>query len=233
MLKKYGKDSRAVCLLGVETNSIFYDSCSNSIRIKCSFIVGTLNTNPTSRCKRCTGPAMPVDGRPMTEVTMGREKPEVVPSIYCPSDCLSSGCDFELASITRYHAAWCQFNESLPILTSRPFPISCRGRVYNSFSRSEMPHATSFDLHHLQHNDWTAIRWMSSVTTKDQVSLQDLLVRMQPNGVEDISILFNSDGIAISNAVMVGLKKSRNSIPEEVVALVTLRKNWSEMVCVD
>ena len=147
---------------------------------------------------------MPVDGRPMTEVSIGRKKPEVVPSIYCLSDCLSSGCDFELASITRYHAAWCQFNESLPILISRPFPMSCRGRVYNSFSRSAMLNATSFDLHHLQHNDWTAIRWMFNVTTKDQVSLQDFLERMKLNGVEDIFILFKSDGMAISNAVMVG-----------------------------
>ena len=34
-------------------------------------------------------------------------------------------------------------------------------------------------LHHLQHSDQAMIRWMCDVATKDQVSWQDLLERMQ------------------------------------------------------
>ena len=38
---------------------------------------------------------------------------------------------------------------------------------------------TLFDFHRLQCNDWGMICWAYSVTTKDQVSSQDLLERMQ------------------------------------------------------
>ena len=35
------------------------------------------------------------------------------------------------------------------------------------------------DLHRLQSNDRAMIRWMCGVTTKDQISSQDLLEKMQ------------------------------------------------------
>ena len=121
----------------------------------------------------------------MLEATVGREKLKVEPSFCYLGDCLSSGCGCELATITRCRVAWGKFNQLLLVLTSCSFPIISRGRVYNSYVRSAMLHAsktwTPFlsDLHRLKCNDRAMIHWMCGVTTKDQVSLQDLLKRMQ------------------------------------------------------
>ena len=48
----------------------------------------------------------PIDSRPLTELAVGREKLEVVPSFCCLRDCLSSGGGCKLASITRCCVAW-------------------------------------------------------------------------------------------------------------------------------
>ena len=114
-----------------------------------------------------------------------QEKLEVVPSFCYLGDCLSSGGRYELATVTRCRVAWGEFNELLPVLTSHSFPITSRGRVHNSWVRSAMLHTsktwtpTLSNLHLLQCNDWAMIRWMCRVTTKNQVSWQDLLERMQ------------------------------------------------------
>ena len=185
VLQKSGKYPCAVCLKGVGTNSIFCGGCSSWVHKKCSGVPGPLKPDPNFRCKRCTGQARPIDGRPLTEVTVGTEQLEVVPSFCYLGDTLSSGGGCELASITRCRVAWGKFHELLPILTSRSFPITSRGRVYNSCVRSAMLHAsetwapTSSDLHRLQRNDRAMIRWMCGVITKDEVSSQDLLARMQ------------------------------------------------------
>ena len=68
------------------------------------------------RYKRCMGQATPVDGRLMTQVTVGREKFEVVSSFCYIRDCLSSGC-----CCISHH---------------------CRGRVNNSCVSSAMLHAS-------------------------------------------------------------------------------------------
>ena len=58
-------------------------------------------------------------------------------------------------------------------------------RVYNFCTRSAMLLAsetwapTSSDLHHLQFNGWTVVHWMHGVTTKDLVSSQDPVKKMQ------------------------------------------------------
>ena len=80
---------------------------------KCSGVPGRLESDDGFRCKRCTGQARPIDGRLMTEVTVGREKLEVVPSFCCLGDCLSSDGGCEHANITRFGVAWGKFNEQL------------------------------------------------------------------------------------------------------------------------
>ena len=116
---------------------------------------------------------------------MGREKLEVVPYFCYLGDCLSSGGSCELATITRCHVAWGKFYELLPILTSHSIPITLRWIAYNSWVRSAMLHAsetwtpTLSNLHLLQLNNRVMIRWMCGVATKNQVSPQDLLQRMQ------------------------------------------------------
>ena len=57
------------------------------------------------------------------------------------------------------------------------FKNSCVGSAMLLTSGTWAP--TSSDLHRLQHYDRTIIRWMCGVTTKDQVSSQELLKKMQ------------------------------------------------------
>ena len=179
---------------------------------------------------QCTRQARPEDDRPMTEVTEGRAKLEVVPSSCYLGDCLSSGGCCELDSITRCHVAWGKFNELLSVLTSRSFPITSRGRVYYSCVRSAMLHAsetwapTSSDLHHLQHNDPAMICWMCSVTTKDQVSSQDFLERMQLDNRARVLCTCSLRWYGHVEHSNAWLKKSWNSISQEVVAMAALRK---------
>ena len=103
--------------------------------------------------------------------------------IHYLEDYLTSDGDCELA-ITRCRVAWGKINELLPVLTSRSFTITSRGIVYNLCVRSAMFHAsetwapTISDSQCLQRNDWARIRWMCGVTTKDQVSSQELLERI-------------------------------------------------------
>ena len=139
---KSGKDPCGMCLKGVGTNSIFCGGCSSWIHKKCSGIPGRLKSDASFMCKRCTGQARPIDGRLMTEVTVGREKLEVVPSFCYLGDWLFSGGSCELATIIRYCVARGKFDELLHVLTSRSFPITSRGRVYNSCIRSAMLHAS-------------------------------------------------------------------------------------------
>ena len=136
VLQKSGKDPFGMCLKGIRTNSILCDGCSSWINKKYSGIPDPLKPDVSSMCKRCTRKARPIDGRVMTEVTMGKEKVEVVLSFYL-GDCLSSvgGCE---PTSTRCRVAWGKFNELLLILTSSSFSITSRGRVYNSFVRSAM-----------------------------------------------------------------------------------------------
>ena len=80
-----------------------------------------MKPDPSFRCKWFSRQSRPVDGRPMTEVTMSRETLEVVPSFSYVGDCLSSGGS-ELASVTRCRVAWDKCNELLPTLTPAHFP---------------------------------------------------------------------------------------------------------------
>ena len=131
VLQKSRKDPWDVCLKGVGTNSIFCCGCSSWIHKKGSGIHRRLRSDASFRCKWCTGQARPIDGRLMTEVRVGREKLEVVPSFSYIGDCLSAGLGCELATITSWRVAWGNFNELLHVLTSRSFPITCSGIVYN------------------------------------------------------------------------------------------------------
>ena len=90
------------------------------------------------------------------QVTVRREKLEVMPSFCDLGECLSLGGGCELTSIARCRATWGKFNELPTILTSPSFPITSRGRVSNLGINSTMLHAseisapTSSNLHPLR-----------------------------------------------------------------------------------
>ena len=240
VLKQTGKHPCAVCLTGVGANSILCGGCSQWVHKKCSGISGSLRHDPSFRCKRCSGLARPIDGRPMSEITVASEKLEVVSSFCYLGDTLSSGGGCELATITRCRVAKGKFNELLPILTARSFPLTSRGKVYNSCVRSAMLHAsetwalTSSDLHRLQRNDRAMIRWMCGVTTKDKVNSQELLERMQ---LDDLTKVLRTRRLRWHGHVERNdgwLKKVQDVKPQSGNrGRGRPKKTWSEVICKD
>ena len=180
---------------------------------RCSGSFGTLKPDSSLRCKRCIGQARPVDGRPMIEVTVGREMLEVMPSFCHILDCLSSGGGCELDSITRCCVAWRKFNELLPTLT--PTISHHLQRKSLQFTRQECHAPCKLgpgpQPYLITHNSiiiyW--IYWLWVVTAKDQVSSQDLLERMQ---LDDLAKVLCTRRLRWHGQVaMVGWRKSRNS----------------------
>ena len=96
MLLKFSKVCRGMCLKGVDVNLIFCGGCSSCVLKKCSGIPGPLKPDASFWCKKCRQQARPVDGRPITGVTVGRETLEVVSYLCHLGDCLSSGGGCEL-----------------------------------------------------------------------------------------------------------------------------------------
>ena len=62
-MKKFGKDTCAVCQNGVGSNAISCGGCLCWIHKKSNGIKGPLRPNPDFRCARCLGTARPIDGR--------------------------------------------------------------------------------------------------------------------------------------------------------------------------
>ena len=122
-------ETLVLCLKRIGSNFFFCGGYSSWVHKKCSGVSGHLKSDASFRCKRCTGQARPINGRPMTEVTVDGEKLEVVPSFCCLGDCLSSGGSCERTSMTRCRVAWGKYNDLLPGLTSCPFPITSRRRI--------------------------------------------------------------------------------------------------------
>ena len=67
----------------------------------CTCISGILKPDPTLGVNNALELTTPVDGRTMSDVTVGSEKIGVVPSFYYRGDSLSSGGGCELAFITK------------------------------------------------------------------------------------------------------------------------------------
>ena len=192
LVQKFGKDPCDVCLSRVTTSFIFSDSYSSWIHKKCTGRSGTLKPHPSFRCELCTRLTRPGDSRPISEVTVGMEKLEMVPYFCYLWDIVSSGYGCELTSIKKCPVTWGIFNEFLPISTSRSFPITYSGIVYTFCDRSAMLHVfktwapNSSDLHHWQRNDRAIAWWMCGVITKDQARLQGVLERMQCDDLEKV-----------------------------------------------
>ena len=167
MLQKSDKDPCTVCLKDVSTNSGWVHK--RSIGISC-----TLKPDTTFRYKRCIGLTRPVDGRPMTEVTVVREKLDVVWSFCYLGESLSSGGSCELASIRRCSVAWGKFKFK-----------------FQSPTEKETIHASQVPCS-VQERTWaTDLVWSASpagcaVTTKNPVSSQDHKARMQLDDLAEV-----------------------------------------------
>ena len=117
----------------------------------------------------------------MSKVAVRREKLEVVPSFYYLGDCLSSCGDCVLASIknTMSHEGNSSYCSSLAPLIFQDLQRKCLQFVHQERHAIKTWVTTPSDLHCLQCNNQTMIRRMCGVTTKNQVSWQDLLGRKQ------------------------------------------------------
>ena len=138
VMKKSGKYPCGVCLTGVGANSIFCRGCTSWVQKKCSGLSEALKEDPEYRCSRCQGTARQIDGRPITELQLGKDKLDVVPDFCYLGDMTSANGGCDLAAITRCKCAWGKFRQLLPLLTNRHIPHVARGRVYSACVRSVM-----------------------------------------------------------------------------------------------
>ena len=162
---------------------------------KCSGL-RCLTEDPDYRCTRCQGTARPLDGRPQKEVQVGPDKLEGVASFCYLGDMLSAagGCELSTTTTTRVKTAWEKFKELKSVLSSRHLSFKTCGRVYSSFVRSAMLHAsetwpvTKPCLLRLQRNDRAMIRQICNVKPQDTASIRsiELLARL---GIEDLDLI--------------------------------------------
>ena len=138
--------------------------------------------------------ALPIDGRPQSEVQVGPDKLEVVASFCYLGDMLSAGGGCEITVTTGVKTAWKKFRKLLPVLTSRHLSYKTHGHVYSSCLRSAMLHAsetwplTKTSLQRLQHNDRAMIRQICSIKPEDvaMVRSSKLLAKFE---LEDLDLI--------------------------------------------
>ena len=192
-LKDSGKHPCSVCRKGVGANSIFCSGCKLWVHKKCSDIKGRLRADSSFRCKRCLGQCRSIDGRPTDHVMMDNdERLDVVESFRYLGDEISPGGGCEVSTIARSRAAWGKFRELLPLLTSRAISLVKRGKMYNSYVRGALLHASEcwalrkVDLQRLQRNERAMLRWLCGVKPEDRISTTSLYTRLQIPPLESV-----------------------------------------------
>ena len=193
LLQSLGEFPCAVCRTEVGSNSIFCKGCKHWVHKKCSGLK-RLTEDPDYRCTRCQGTARPLDDRPQKEVQIGPDKLGVVASFCCLGDMLSAAGGRELSTTTRVKTAWKKIKELKPVLSSCHFSFKTRGRVYSSYVRSAMLHAsetwpaTKPCLQRLHRNDRAMIRQICNIKPQDTATVRstELLARL---GIEDLDLI--------------------------------------------
>ena len=153
-----------------------------------------LTKDPDYKCTQCQEIARPFDGRPQKEVQVGPGKLEVVASSCYLGDMLSAAGGCELSTTTYVKTTCKKFKELLPVLSSCHLSFKTCGRVYSSYVRSAMLHAsdtwplTKPNLQCLQRNDRARIRHICNVRPQDTVTTRsnELLVWL---GIEDLDLI--------------------------------------------
>ena len=170
LLQSSGEFPCAVCPTRVGSSSIYCNGCKHWVHKKCSGLK-RLTEDPDYRCTWCQGTAWPLGGRPQREVQVGPDKLEVVASFCYPGDMLSAAGGCELSTITCVKTTWNKFKELLPVLSSRHLSFKTHGRMYSSYLRSAVLHAsetwplTKPNLQSQQQNDWSMIRQRSTMSS--------------------------------------------------------------------
>ena len=185
-----GKYPCSVCRKGVMANSILCTGCNHWVHKKCTGIRGRLTADPSYICPRCSGTARPIDGRPVTEVTVEGSQMKVAGEFCYLGNMLSSGGGCTQAIIARCRVAWGKFKKLLPILTNKHLSLLMRGKVFEACVRSAMLHGsetwapTAPDMQRLQRADRAMVRWICRVKLSDRTPTMELYALL---GLEDIS----------------------------------------------
>ena len=131
---------------------------------KCGDIKGRLIADPGYVCRRCRCEARPIDGRPITSVSVDRTLLDVVPTFRYLGDMLSAGGGWDLAINVKCQTAWSKFRRFLPLPTSRHVSLKIRGKLYSACVSSAMLYSsetraiTKTSLQWLERNDGDMIR---------------------------------------------------------------------------
>ena len=170
-----------MCLKSIDANSIVCGGCSSWVHNRSSGVSGHLKPGSSFRCKWCTGQVRPVD-RPMAEVTMGQEKLEAVPSVcylgtaYHQVVVVNSPPSQEAVShgVNWISSCLSPARPHLPLISYQPQRKSVllvRQVCHAPCKRNLGPNLIWLTSPATQ---WLSC-WMCGVTTKNQVSSQDLL----------------------------------------------------------
>ena len=231
-LQKSDKDPCVVCLSGVDKNSIFCDGCSNWVHQRWGGISGTLNLNFALRCKRCTGLARPVDGRPVTEVTVGKGETWDGVILLSPSEL----CILRVAVVNSLSSKEAVSHRVNSMTSCQPHPTHpiTPVRVYNWCVRSAMLHASETRPNLIWSASPATIWWsndllMCSVATKVKSTRQVSRRGYSSTIWGRHSALVDSYGMAMWKAVLAGLKS-----PQTPLGIGPGRgrsnKTWSEVI---
>ena len=91
-------------------------------------------------------------------------------------------------------SAWKKFRRVLPTLTARSLSFGTRGRVYSTYVRSAMLHAsetwplTEADLQRLRRSDRAMIKWMCNVKPEDTSMVRSVAL-LNKLGVDSIDVI--------------------------------------------
>ena len=184
-IKESGNYPCGVCLKGVGVNSIYCSNCKHWIHKRCSKVSGPIKSNVNFKCQRCQGLAPAIDKRDMLNVVVDNESIEVVDSFCYLGDMITSGGGCSEATVVRCRTAWKKFKELLPLLTSKSISLRNRGKVFVTYVRSALLHASECwalkkeDLLRLQRNERAMLRWILNFRITDRISSVELYRKLK------------------------------------------------------
>lgn len=178
-----------VCGSGVGRNSILCQTCNHWIHHKCTNL-RVIREDPTFKCKKCSGEMIDNLENEPAEINIRSESIELVKSFCYLGDTINQSGNCFDATTARVNKAWGSFRVLLPVLTNKDISLRQRGYVYRSCVRSILLYASETwalkveDLHRLERNENSMIRWICSVKLSDRNPTKEL---RQMLGICDIA----------------------------------------------
>ena len=121
----------------------------------------------------------------MLNVVVDNESIEVVDSFCYLGDMITSGGGCSEATVVRCRTAWKKFKELLPLLTSKSISLRNRGKVFVTYVRSALLHASECwalkkeELLRLQRNERAMLRWILNFRITDRISSVELYRKLK------------------------------------------------------